>query len=485
MSSAWAGLAIGISAALLWVGPAAASPSAYRSAAGLKWSRLGTTREVTADRAVIIERTRGHVFEPGGRRLFVACESGYFGGADGPFRLACAVTTTQTSTEAVLALAATASVGAPYRGWALTRTSSVPLESDQRDHWMVRSSSTGEALAWLSRADPPHFRDGMSPASQRGLAAILLVLSSASDLRADPQLGRPRPGLVRLASDGWSPPPGREALAARFQRLGGASLARAFLDLGRPLPAQDPELEAQLQMERYDAQEGWGVSLAMGSWALIPLGDPAASLPRESTGVFITTLGFDLGRRLEAHFAFGWGGRSLDDAALERRLGPGRVEDLTHFETANASYSGSVGSLHVMGGLRYAVADWAWRPYVGLFAGRRMEFFKFDSPDVPASCGDQSCPHRAGFRIAAPTGGWVVAPALGIRRALIHGEHLGLEVRAEALAHVTFWGRPPLFYQGEVTPGGLEAYQRFRALDDGGPALALGLGLTLEARAGF
>jgi hypothetical protein len=448
-----------------------------------RWQRRGL-RDHTSDRSEIVVRQPSRILDPRGRALELECESAYRANTPWPFRIAC-VGHTNTSTESVIALAVTASVGAPYRGWALTKTSSVQLERGSTDPWIAKSSSTGEELGRLSAGSGRRLRPGLSTSTRKSLAAILLAVSSVPDLRADPELGLVTPGLVRVGSREWSPPPGREVIAARLHRLGGARLALAFLNLGAPLPEEDPELKAQFQMQHYDAPERWGVSLAMGSWVLLPVGDPAGALPRETTGLLVATMALDLGRRIEVLFTVGFGGGSLDDRALEQRLGPGQVDTLTHFSTEGSSYSGDVGSLHLMAGLRYAFADWAWRPYFSLSAGRLLEPFKFDSPDVPATCLDHLCPHRAGFRIAAPAGGWVVAPGLGLRHAFLHGEHLGLEVRAEAMAHLTFWGRPALIYEGEVTPNGLETYDRLRGIEGGDPTFALGFGLTLEGRVGF
>lgn len=484
MIPAWLGVALGLMVVPYPMRSAMPPRASDPSLEGLqRWQKDGT-REHTSDRSEIVVRQPSQIVDSRGRRIDLECQSTYRAGTPGPFRIAC-VGHSERPKETVLALAVTASVGAPYQGWALTRTSSVQLERSADDRWVVRSSSTGEALGHLGKGADRRLRAGLSPSTRTNLAAILLAVSSVPDLRTDPELGQITPGLILAGARGWSPPPEREALAARLHRLGGAGLAAAFLELGAPLPEEDPELESELQLRRYDAEDRWGVSLAMGSWLLMPLGHSGNGFARQSTGHLISTVALELGRRFEVLFTVGFGGRSLDDRALERRLGPGTVGTLTHFSADGTSYGGDVGSLHLMGGLRYAVADWAFRPYLTLSAGWRIEPFKFESPDVPASCGDHYCPHRAGLRIAAPAGGGVLVPGVGLRRILLNGENLGLELRAEAMAHFTFWGRPPLIYQGEVTPTGLETYQRFRSIEGGDPAVAFGVGLTLEARAGF
>lgn len=453
------------------------------------WSWRGATATFeTADRAHVTNRVTGRWRMPSRPGLLVFCDASYRAARSEPFRIACRAET-QTSSVPAYAVAVSAGPDGHYRGYALTRTSTLNVSRGPDRCWRLATSTSASTLAEVrppsrrSTTYAAHWAPDLSAEERQALSAILYGLVSVPDLWGQGPYGTVIPGLIRSSTaaaagfDVWA------SARQRFRRLGRPALAEAILELGAPPPEEDPVLRDELLAAAYDDPARGGLTFALGLRLGTPVGVAAEALPRASSGGLLMSFGVDLGRRFEAYGVIDFGSSTLARDVLARRLlGGGKVALLTHFERDGSSSSGDVDSLGMGFGLRWAPVAWALRPFLVLQAGWRYEPFKYTGPDVPATCGDFNCPHRAGFRILAPATGWSLAPGLGLRHPILHGRSLGLELRFEVLGHFTFWS-VPLIYEGEVTPTGLEVYQRLRALEPGSPTFALSAGIWLEARA--
>jgi hypothetical protein len=241
----------------------------------------------------------------------------------------------------------------------------------------------------------------------------------------------------------------------------------------------------------YDELHRGALTFALGAQISSPI-QSTGTLDRRNGGAFLIQLGADLGRRVQLSIDLALTGRSFDTGALRRELGAdGSVGTLTSYTNGRtaAGLSGAGGLWSTLS-FRWSPNDWTIRPYFGVLAGLRYEPLLFESADFQAACAgtaesDLFCGATRGYAIEAPTTGWTLGPLAGVRTALFYGEKTGLELRFEARGHATFWGRPKLRFDGEVTEESLRAYGRWSALEYGDPVFDLTTLALLELRFGI
>lgn len=290
------------------------------------------------------------------------------------------------------------------------------------ENWEVRTSSTGELVAeiftepQLEAALEPK----LSPRERRSIAAVALILLAFEDneeLRA-PSADAPREPRSKL---GFSP-----VLGIAMQLIS-------------PLPN-------------------------------------SGAFSRNNAGFFTFRLGVGFLERLELTLDFSVGGRGLDAAVLADRIGEsGTIDTLSNTTCCdNTTVGGDASATLTMLSLRYAFSNDSLRPYLGVAAGMRYEPVIFRSPDLLRVCagsGEENCHAATGWSIEGPNVAYLAGAVAGVTYTLFGSTFTGFELFAEAQAHATFWAEPELAFDGDVVPESLRAYERWDALDYGGPVL--------------
>ncbi len=272
-----------------------------------------------------------------------------------------------------------------------------------------------------------------------------------------------RPDPLRVAD--VAPDARFETHARYLDALGNSAHAAALrASAGAQLAGPAPEPTKPVRREPDPSRRiGFGVGFDAGPTFPISSGDVRLRQGAQlSVPMFV-----ELERRLQIVLAVGTYARTLDGARTARTAGfDGTIDPIDGYQRGGTSVQG-VGSVAL--GARYTLTDGALQPYVGLFGATRFEAHELV---------DAARTYR--IRIVMP--GVQIAPVIGVRHTVWRSGALSVDIRGELVGQTTFQRSPVLDFEGDTSAAALDAYERLRALDFGGPALQLAVALGLDLR---
>jgi hypothetical protein len=280
------------------------------------------------------------------------------------------------------------------------------------------------------------------------------IAETTTSTRSDP---------LRIAS--VAPDQRFEPHARHLDALGNPAHAAALrASAGARLAGPPPEPTQPVRREPDPAGEiGFGIGFDAGPTFPIASADVKLRQGAQlSVPMFV-----ELEQRLQIILAVGTYARTLDGARTARTAGfDGTIDPISGYQRGGTSVQG-VGSLAL--GARYTLTDGALQPYVGLFGGTRFEAHEL--VDAARS-----------YRIRIVMPGVQIAPVVGVRHTVWRSRALSVDIRGELVGQATFQRSPVLDFEGDSSAAALDAYERLRALDFGGPAFQLAVALGLDLR---